>query len=72
MMTDPKTVREELDPPIPNTIQTSRGRVLDPKTRFEDLTPNQRAALEEIYRIMSLRFDGGPTDLAERHNELQR
>ena len=36
-----------------------------------ELSPEQEAALEEIYRIMSLRFESGFTDTAERHNEHQ-
>ena len=70
MMTDPKTIQEELNQPEPNTILTRYGRVLDPQTRYEDLTPKQKAALDEIYRLMSLRFEGGSADLAERHHEL--
>ncbi len=36
-----------------------------------ELTPDQLAAQEEVYRIMSRRYRSGYRDTAERHNEHQ-
>ncbi|MGA2231524.1 MAG: antitoxin family protein [Tepidisphaeraceae bacterium] len=36
-----------------------------------ELTEEQAKAVQEIYRIMSLRFNSGEHDVAERHNEHQ-
>ncbi|MGD0137750.1 MAG: antitoxin family protein [Tepidisphaeraceae bacterium] len=36
-----------------------------------ELTEDEAKAMQEIYRIMGLRFNSGQHDLAERHNEHQ-
>jgi predicted DNA-binding antitoxin AbrB/MazE fold protein len=37
----------------------------------EPATPEQAQAVQEIYRLMGLRFNSGHTDMAARHNGHQ-
>lgn len=58
-------------PKDPVTLADGTNVVFEPRPEVTELTPKQETALTEIYRLMSMRFDGGTTDAAERHNEHQ-
>jgi hypothetical protein len=57
----------QLDAPAPLPTGTRvRIEAVEPAR-----TPEYEAHLDRLYELLSLRFDGGESDVAARHNEHQ-